>query len=53
MVVLPGGYPELHASKVIEATKLSVLLRNVGAMVYVECGGYIALAQSLSDGKRS
>ncbi|XXN13681.1 MAG: hypothetical protein AAI902_00385 [Candidatus Hodgkinia cicadicola] len=51
IVVLPGGYPELYANKVVEATKFSVFLRNISAMVYAECGGYIALAQSLSDGR--
>ncbi|AUI38874.1 Hydrogenobyrinate a,c-diamide synthase [Candidatus Hodgkinia cicadicola] len=49
-VVLPGGYPELYADGVIEATKFSVFLQNVSATVYAECGGYMALAQSLSDG---
>ncbi|AUG33779.1 Hydrogenobyrinate a,c-diamide synthase [Candidatus Hodgkinia cicadicola] len=52
-VVLPGGYPELYADSVIEATKLSVFLQDISVTVYAECGGYIALAQSLSDGSCS
>ncbi|AUG91471.1 Hydrogenobyrinate a,c-diamide synthase [Candidatus Hodgkinia cicadicola] len=53
VIVLPGGYPELYASKVIEASKFLVFLRSANATVYAECGGYIALAQLLSDGRRS
>ncbi|XXM93375.1 MAG: hypothetical protein AAI946_00370 [Candidatus Hodgkinia cicadicola] len=48
VVVLPGGYPELYASKLIKATKFLVFLkRRFKTAVYAEGGGYIALAQLL------
>lgn len=51
-VVLPGGYPELHAGR-LAATRAwadglaAAALR--GALVYGECGGYMALGRTLTD----
>ncbi len=53
VLVLPGGYPELYASKVAKATKLLVFLSNASAAVYAECGGYIALARLILSARRA
>ncbi len=52
-VYLPGGYPELHAGKLAaNATFLDGLraLAARGAPVFGECGGYMTLGRSLTDG---
>lgn len=49
---LPGGYPELHADKLSTATewKASVLaFHSQGMPIVAECGGMMALADSLTD----
>lgn len=51
-VVLPGGYPELHAGRLAAGERwqdgvLSAVER--GAAVYGECGGYMVLGRGLTD----
>jgi cobyrinic acid a,c-diamide synthase len=52
MCWLPGGYPELHARRLGEADRFRDGLRRFAATrpVHGECGGYMALGQSLTDG---
>jgi len=51
-VYLPGGYPELHAGR-LGTTRAWAdgLARQAadGAIIYGECGGYMALGESLVD----
>ncbi len=52
-VYLPGGYPELHAGRLAASEHFAAALRRAasrGAAVYGECGGYMALGESLTDG---
>ena len=52
-VWLPGGYPELHAARLAERTDLRdqlVAHLAVGRPVWAECGGMMALAETLVDG---
>jgi len=52
-VVLPGGYPELHAGRLAGNERFLASLRGAaarGAVVYGECGGYMALGRGLIDG---
>jgi len=52
-VVLPGGYPELHAGRLAgNARFLAGLCAAAarGATVYGECGGYMVLGETLIDG---
>ncbi|MFP4405366.1 cobyrinate a,c-diamide synthase [Rhodosalinus sp.] len=51
LVWLPGGYPELHAGALADAsTFLAGLRRHAGTRpVHGECGGYMALGQALID----
>ncbi|MFC5969845.1 cobyrinic acid a,c-diamide synthase [Halomarina salina] len=55
-VYLPGGYPELHAETLSESATLDQLGRAAaeGLPVFGECGGMMALAESLTtvDGER-
>ncbi|MCX8998064.1 cobyrinate a,c-diamide synthase [Rhizobiaceae bacterium BDR2-2] len=48
---LPGGYPELHAGRLAAAeTFRAGLVRFAGTKaVHGECGGYMALGESLTD----
>jgi cobyrinic acid a,c-diamide synthase len=51
-VFLPGGYPELHAGRLAGNRHYQDGLRAAaarGALVYGECGGYMALGESLID----
>ncbi len=51
-VVLPGGYPELHAGRIAAAARFLGGLRAAaarGATVYGECGGYMVLGAGLVD----
>lgn len=51
-VFLPGGYPELHAGRIAAATGFLEGLRAAtrrGALVYGECGGFMALGSTLVD----
>jgi cobyrinic acid a,c-diamide synthase len=52
-VYLPGGYPELHAGELAAATRFLDGLRAAAARhasVFGECGGYMVLGESLTDG---
>ena len=48
---LPGGYPELHAGPLAGAARYRAGLRRFARTrpVHGECGGYMALGQSLTD----
>jgi cobyrinic acid a,c-diamide synthase len=51
-VYLPGGYPELHGARLAAARKFKAGLAAAaarGALVYGECGGYMALGLTLTD----
>ena len=51
-VYLPGGYPELWATRLAEADRFLNGVRQaaaVGKPVYGECGGYMVLGQALID----
>jgi len=51
-VFLPGGYPELHAGRLAAAARFKAGLRELaarGALVYGECGGFMALGEVLED----
>jgi len=50
-VYLPGGYPELHAAALADALRWKQSMRQAhaaGLPVYAECGGMMALADSLT-----
>jgi cobyrinic acid a,c-diamide synthase len=52
-VYLPGGYPELYAGQLAAADRFRAGLREAaehGALIYGECGGYMALGEALIDG---
>lgn len=52
-VWLPGGYPELHAARLAQCHALRTqLARHVahGRALWAECGGLVALADTLVDG---
>lgn len=53
LVILPGGYPELHAGKLASNQTFMNGLR-LAAAVYGECGGYMVMGDGLvdADGKR-
>ncbi len=48
---LPGGYPELHAAPLANATRFKDGLKRFAASrpVHGECGGYMVLGQGLID----
>ena len=51
-VVLPGGYPELHAGAIAGATTFRSGMGAAfarGTPVYGECGGYMVLGEGLID----
>ncbi len=51
-VFLPGGYPELHAARLAAAERFRQGLQAAaarGALIYGECGGYMALGRALID----
>ncbi|MFZ4527315.1 MAG: cobyrinate a,c-diamide synthase [Undibacterium curvum] len=51
-VYLPGGYPELHAERLSQAStwKTSILAHHAaGKPVYAECGGMMALTETVCD----
>jgi cobyrinic acid a,c-diamide synthase len=51
-VFLPGGYPELHAGRLANNRGYQDGLRDAaarGSLIYGECGGYMALGESLVD----
>jgi cobyrinic acid a,c-diamide synthase len=51
-VILPGGYPELHAGRLAAAQRFRTGVRAAaerGAAVYGECGGFMVLGEALVD----
>ncbi|MEM6762919.1 MAG: cobyrinic acid a,c-diamide synthase, partial [Pseudomonadota bacterium] len=51
-VYLPGGYPELHGAQLAAKAPWREGLRRLadaGALIYGECGGYMALGRALVD----
>ncbi|MEP3277774.1 MAG: cobyrinate a,c-diamide synthase [Stappiaceae bacterium] len=51
-IFLPGGYPELHAGELSEADTFRAAIGNAAekrTLIYGECGGYMALGQTLTD----
>lgn len=48
---LPGGYPELHAGRLAEATNFKAALKAFAGTkpVHGECGGYMVLGEALED----
>ena len=53
-VYLPGGYPELHAAAFSSAQRWQASIRTFhaqGMPILAECGGMMALADSLADGR--
>ncbi|HNG82298.1 MAG TPA: cobyrinic acid a,c-diamide synthase, partial [Burkholderiaceae bacterium] len=51
---LPGGYPELHAERLAQRQDLRVQIvahLAAGRPVWAECGGMMALAETLVDGQ--
>jgi cobyrinic acid a,c-diamide synthase len=51
LVVLPGGYPELHAGRLAAAERFMSSLTSVAQRIdiYGECGGYMVLGEALVD----
>ncbi|MBM7067328.1 cobyrinate a,c-diamide synthase [Actibacterium sp. 188UL27-1] len=51
LVILPGGYPELHAGRLARTQTFLKSLRNASKLsdIYGECGGYMVLGQTLTD----
>jgi cobyrinic acid a,c-diamide synthase len=51
VVILPGGYPELHAGRIAAADRFLTTLRAAAgqAQVYGECGGFMVLGDALTD----
>ncbi|MBI1418236.1 MAG: cobyrinate a,c-diamide synthase [Limimaricola sp.] len=51
LVILPGGYPELHAGRLSANNIFMQTLRNASEIsdIYGECGGYMVLGDSLTD----
>ena len=51
-LILPGGYPELHAAALASSGRSLAALRGAAAAglpIYAECGGLLLLGQSLAD----
>ena len=51
-MLLPGGYPELHAGRLAAAATFMDGLRAAaarGALIYGECGGFMVLGEALTD----
>lgn len=51
-MILPGGYPELHAAELAAARRSQDDLRHAAAAglpIYAECGGLLLLGQQLLD----
>ncbi len=51
-VLLPGGYPELHAARLAASGRSLAQLRQAAAMglpIVAECGGLLVLGESLAD----
>ena len=55
-VILPGGYPELHAGQLSSNERFLDGLRSAareGVLIYGECGGYMVLGEGLVDARGS
>lgn len=50
LIYLPGGYPELHAGRLASNQDFLQSLRGSTAQIYGECGGYMVLGETLTDG---
>ena len=53
-VILPGGFPELHASALAASRRSLADLRRAAAAglpIYAECGGLLLLGERLEDGE--
>ncbi|MGI9462113.1 MAG: cobyrinate a,c-diamide synthase [Alphaproteobacteria bacterium] len=51
-IFLPGGYPELHLEKLIQAKKFFFAIHKAaqaGKIIYGECGGFMMLGQYIID----
>ena len=48
IVILPGGYPELHAGRLAAAARFRASMSTAPA-VYGECGGYMVMGDGLVD----
>ncbi|NIZ00910.1 cobyrinate a,c-diamide synthase [Thalassospira lucentensis] len=51
-IYLPGGYPELFAAELADASQFKAAMRTAaqnGVTIYGECGGYMVLGESLID----
>lgn len=48
-IYLPGGYPELYAGQLAANHDFLESLRASNAIIYGECGGYMALGETLTD----
>ncbi|MDE0589720.1 cobyrinate a,c-diamide synthase [Halocynthiibacter sp. C4] len=52
LIYLPGGYPELHAATLSNATRFKLSMQAAaqrGTLIYGECGGYMTLGETLID----
>jgi cobyrinic acid a,c-diamide synthase len=51
LVILPGGYPEMHAGRLAAAARFMSSLRAAAGRteLYGECGGYMVLGDGLVD----
>lgn len=51
LIILPGGYPELHAGQLAANTTFLNSLRTAAqnTAIYGECGGYMMLGETLTD----
>lgn len=51
LIILPGGYPELHAGRIAAATTFVQSMRNapLSTEIYGECGGYMVMGDGLTD----
>ncbi|CTQ50535.1 cobyrinate a,c-diamide synthase [Jannaschia donghaensis] len=47
LVILPGGYPELHAGRLAQNARFLASLQN--RTVHGECGGYMVMGDGLVD----
>lgn len=53
-IYLPGGYPELHGARLATANTFHAALASAAqrdTLIYGECGGYMVLGQTLTDGE--
>ncbi|MDF0602644.1 cobyrinate a,c-diamide synthase [Psychromarinibacter sp. C21-152] len=51
LILLPGGYPELHAGRLAAGARFLPSLRAAAehADIYGECGGFMVLGEALTD----